>query len=255
VRRPLFLQVGVGKLSGPARLNAAAAGQLLYVTDQQSSRRFLVDSGASVSLIPHSSPSPSSGPRLVGPDGGDIACWGERELQLQLGGLPFTWKFLRAAVAFPILGLDFLKANSLLLDATDAQLVHKPSGTAVPLCRRASGPNAAIILSPCNGQVLSTFIAGKAVPGGLERVPSSVQEAAAAVKRPPGVGGAAQRVQSIQQLLTAFPDVLNPSKRLPATKHGVVHHLRTQGPPIASSTPRSWPPPRRSLQRWNETVL
>jgi hypothetical protein len=65
-----------------------------------------------------------------------------------------------------------------------------------------------------------------------ERVPSCVQEVVATVKRPPGVGGAAERVHSIQQPLAAFPYVLNPPKWLPATKHGVVHHLQTQGPPI-----------------------
>jgi hypothetical protein len=36
------------------------------------------------------------------------------------------------------------------------------------------------------------------------------------------------------QLLDRFLDVVNPSKRLPATSHGVEHHLQTSGLPIAS---------------------
>jgi hypothetical protein len=37
----------VGKLNGPGRLNAVAAGQLIHMLDQISNRRFLVDTGAS----------------------------------------------------------------------------------------------------------------------------------------------------------------------------------------------------------------
>jgi len=40
--------------------------------------------------------------------------------------------------------------------------------------------------------------------------------------------------QAISQLLEEFVDVLNPSKKLPATSHGVEHHLQTSGPPLAS---------------------
>jgi hypothetical protein len=37
-----------------------------------------------------------------------------------------------------------------------------------------------------------------------------------------------------QLLLQRFEDVVNPSKVLPQTSHGVEHHLETRGPPIAS---------------------
>jgi hypothetical protein len=37
-----------------------------------------------------------------------------------------------------------------------------------------------------------------------------------------------------QLLLQCFEDVVNPSKVLPQTSHGVEHHLDTRGPPIAS---------------------
>ena len=38
----------------------------------------------------------------------------------------------------------------------------------------------------------------------------------------------------MEELLSSYQDVINPSKRLPATSHGVEHHLQTTGPPIAS---------------------
>jgi hypothetical protein len=39
---------------------------------------------------------------------------------------------------------------------------------------------------------------------------------------------------SFQSLLESFPDVVNPSKKLPVTSHGVCHHIVTTGPPVAA---------------------
>jgi hypothetical protein len=162
----------LGKLACPARLNAAAAGQLLYIVDEQSGRRFLVDSGASLSLLPHLSSAPGDSNRLLGPTGKPIASWGGEAVQLSFGGRAFPWQFLRAAVAFPILGLDFLKHHQLCLDAAGGKLIQLQSGAVIPLCRRGSGPSASVVFtSPV--LPLSSFSAGKAVPGEQLRVPSS----------------------------------------------------------------------------------
>ena len=48
------LPVG-GKLKTPARLNAVAAGMLVHIKDQLTDWRYLVDTGASFSLVPHHS--------------------------------------------------------------------------------------------------------------------------------------------------------------------------------------------------------
>ncbi len=125
MRRPDVLPLGVGKLAGPARLNAAAAGQLLYLMDQQSGRRYLVDSGASVSLLPFSSKEPAVGPGLLGPDGGHIACWGVQRADLVLGGIRYPWNFVRAAVAFTILGLDFLKEHGFMKKRREREFFEK----------------------------------------------------------------------------------------------------------------------------------
>ena len=55
----------VGKLAPPARINAAA-GQLVYLVDQLTGRHFLVDTGASFSLLPHQSRALLTGPQLTG---------------------------------------------------------------------------------------------------------------------------------------------------------------------------------------------
>jgi hypothetical protein len=104
-------------------LNAIAPGQLLHVTDILSNRRFLVDTGAAFSIFPHISPDRPCGPALQGPGGQAIQCWGEKEMQLQLGSRRFGWTFLLAAVDFAILGADFLKHHKLAVDLHSDQLV------------------------------------------------------------------------------------------------------------------------------------
>jgi hypothetical protein len=49
----------------------------------------------------------------------------------------------------------------------------------------------------------------------------------------PGSHLASQFPIFFQILLQRYQDVVNPSKVLPASSHGVVHHLRMTGPPIA----------------------
>jgi hypothetical protein len=98
------------------QLNAVAPGQLLHVIDVLTNRRFLVDTGAAYSIFPHTSSNRPCGPALQGPGGQTIQCWGEREMQLQLGSRFFQWTFLLAAVDFAILGADFLKHHKLAVD-------------------------------------------------------------------------------------------------------------------------------------------
>ena len=82
---------------------------LVHVQCQLTGRRYLVDTGATFSLIPHKSSEPQARhPRLIGPGGQPIRCWGKERLQLQFSGRLFMWTFIKAEVTFPILGVDFL---------------------------------------------------------------------------------------------------------------------------------------------------
>jgi hypothetical protein len=96
----------------------------MHLKDDISNRRFLVDTGAAFSVFPHSSEEPPSGPRLKGPAGRIIRCWGQRTLQLSFNGLHFSWDFLLAEVEFPILGVDFLRHHKLAVDAAAGHLLH-----------------------------------------------------------------------------------------------------------------------------------
>ena len=97
-----------GKLGLRGLVNAVAPSQLVYVTDQLSNRRILVDTGAAYSILLHQSSTLPSGPPLAGPNGRPIACWGDKPVQLVLDNHRFQWTFLRAAVQCPIIGINFI---------------------------------------------------------------------------------------------------------------------------------------------------
>ena len=54
---PLLL---VRKLGSPGWLNAVAARLLVHIVDSSNHRRYLVDRGASYSILPHKSPLPAT---------------------------------------------------------------------------------------------------------------------------------------------------------------------------------------------------
>jgi hypothetical protein len=116
-----------GKLTYRGRLNAVAPGLLVHIVDQLSGRRYLIDTGASYSIFPHVSRKPASGPRLTGPAGQLIRCWGERELTLSFHGRRFKWTFLLAEVQFAIVGVDFLRHFQLLVDPAASRLIDTKS--------------------------------------------------------------------------------------------------------------------------------
>ncbi len=69
-----------------------------------------------VSVLPHSSLSPSSGQPLTEADGKSIASWGTVTRTLCFGIRTFLCTFILAAVSESILGTDFLAAHRLLVD-------------------------------------------------------------------------------------------------------------------------------------------
>ena len=56
-------------------------------------------------------------------------------MNIVCAGQSFLWRFLRAAVAFPLLGTDFLIHHKLLVDLANMRLVGN-SGTSIPLVSR-----------------------------------------------------------------------------------------------------------------------
>ena len=129
---PLCVQVGK-LVRRPSELNSL--GGLVFLKDSVSNQQFLVDTGAAVSVFPHKSSESSSGPPLVGADGKSIASWGKISKRLVFGPASFLCSFILAAVSKPILGVDFLAANRLLVDPFTRTVLSaatlKPVGAAI----------------------------------------------------------------------------------------------------------------------------
>ena len=119
----------VGKRQGRPSVVAQAAGSiqgLFYLHDKISKRRFLVDTGAEVSVIPASgldTRTRHSGPPLLAANRSSIRTYGMRALSLRFGSSTYKWNFVVADVARPLLGADFLRSNSLLVDLENKRLV------------------------------------------------------------------------------------------------------------------------------------
>ena len=82
---------------------------LIFLKDDLTGDNFLVDTGATLSIVPHNSNESPSGPILNGANGKLIPTWGFISKVVQFQGRSFQHFFLQAAVAGPILGIDFLK--------------------------------------------------------------------------------------------------------------------------------------------------
>ena len=107
-----------------AAVSSCPTGQLALLVDKSTQQQFLVDRGSSYSIIPHRSQEPTPGPRLCTADQSPIACWGDRKIHVAAGGRRFTWPFLLADVAMPIIGANFLRLVCH----------HRCSGRPIPRC-------------------------------------------------------------------------------------------------------------------------
>ena len=171
MQRTLF---EVGKQPGQP-LAATSAGlipsRLFFVTDRSSGLRFLVDTGTEVSVVP-----PSRAERKHRQDGltlqavnnTSIATYGKRSLTLDLGlRRTFRWVFVIADVKNPILGADFLRNYSFLVDVGHNRLsdaltqlkvqgiashASSPSPTLLPRRPETILSKFSMVTHPCNSQ-------------------------------------------------------------------------------------------------------
>jgi hypothetical protein len=116
-----------------------------------------------------------------------IPAWGLRRT-VCFSGHNFEFDFLLAAVATPILGMDFLARFELSIIPAKKQVLHAASGHTFTKASTTSFIN-----------------------------PWSPETAAAVAALPP----------QVQQLLEEFPSLLHPCAAPPKPLHGVVHHIDT----------------------------
>ena len=125
----LFLDIGkrLGRSLTAAIASGSSSSRLFFIHDRTLNVRFLVDTGAEISVFPPTSVErrqPQAGVYLQAANSTPIATYGKRSLTLNLGlRRSYKWIFILADVKYPILGADFLQAHKLLVDVHSRRLI------------------------------------------------------------------------------------------------------------------------------------
>ena len=194
------IQAETGKRpSGAPDVNAAVprnnlSGNLLFVHDSKSRRKWLIDGGALISIIP-----PTQKQRLAGPtgqqlqaaNGTTIACYGSSDEEIHINNKCYPFTLTVADVKRPILGADFLACFYLAPNHRDGTLINLTDFSTIP-CKwdRNSEPCRVHLIEEANNPYY--------------------------------------------QLLDRFPELSVPSFEIKEPLHGVRHHIPTSCHPIQS---------------------
>ena len=103
-----------------------STSRLFYVSDTITKQRFLIDTGAAVSVLPPTKAdrNRSSSLQLTAANGTPIPTHGQRSITLDLGlKRCFRWIFIIADTPAPILGADFLRNFTLIVDVARGHLI------------------------------------------------------------------------------------------------------------------------------------
>jgi hypothetical protein len=108
-----------------------ANARLIFFTDELDRDRYMVDTGATLSIVSCNSKTTPSDPLLKGAGGQPIPSWGfviKKTVQFQ--SKLFSSQFLQAAVAGPILGIDFLRRFKATIAPETNQIFFACTATA-----------------------------------------------------------------------------------------------------------------------------
>ncbi|XP_077553167.1 uncharacterized protein LOC144167908 [Haemaphysalis longicornis] len=152
-------------------------GRRIFVTDQITKQRYLVDSGSDVCCYPRhhlQGPRPPTSFELSAANQSTIKTYGSRRLHIQLKNLcrDFHWNFVIADVAEPIIGSDFLAHYNLLPDSRNVQLIDATTGHSTPAQRTTAQQPSIKVLSIDNPSPYHAILAefpGLTRPSGLPR--------------------------------------------------------------------------------------
>ncbi|KAL5484407.1 hypothetical protein EMCRGX_G020900 [Ephydatia muelleri] len=127
-----------GKEQAIVAMAASHNTGLFFLWDKISGRQFLVDTGAEISVIPATASDKRNthdkqGPLLSAANGTTIKTYRSRIVPLQFASKGYQWSFTIADVSRPLLGADFLRSNSLLVDLKGRRLVDAETYHSVPL--------------------------------------------------------------------------------------------------------------------------
>ena len=186
------------------------SSRLFFITDKTTGTRFLVDTGAEVSVLPPSQSERRLSPtkfKLQAVNQSHITTYGERSMTLNLGLRRICrWVFIVADIPTPILGADFLTHFGLLVDVKRHKLIDATTNLAV------------------NGVTTDSVN----TPLSLKMVRSTGTR--------------------FDNLLQRHPGITQPVYTATSVKHSVTHHIETRGPPVAAR-PRRLAPDRLDIAK------
>ena len=174
--------------------NNSSSNDLLFVHDSVTKRKWLIDGGAVLSIIPPTTAQRVKGPngtRLQAANGSPIACYGSSKIVVSLPDRQIPFNVVVADVGHSILGSDFLAHSYLAPNHRDGRLVD-----------------------------LTDF--------------SSIQASFEDSAQPIRINFVEHAKDPCYQLLDSFPSLSNPSFKPKEVRHGVLHHIPTSGIPVQS---------------------
>lgn len=138
MRTPLCLPPSPKKPGQPLGLEAYASGDRtnrLIIVDKSTGAKFLVDSGAEISVLPKTTNEktlPACELKLYAANKTTINTYGQKQVTLNLGlPRPLKWKFTIADVPHAIIGADFLVSNKFIIDLGAQCLIDKTTSKIV----------------------------------------------------------------------------------------------------------------------------
>ncbi|KHJ41124.1 hypothetical protein D918_08817 [Trichuris suis] len=152
--QPVTAKAACPQQANDALTSTLCKQRLLFAWDRLSGRRFLIDTGAEISIVPPTSADTRSRkqtPSLIAANNSSIKTYGTRTLPLKFGSRNFTWTFAIADVSQPFIGADFLRAHALLVDVRGQRLVDAEMFNSISLSHtRATAPHLASVASHDN---------------------------------------------------------------------------------------------------------
>ncbi|ROT74823.1 Transposon Ty3-G Gag-Pol polyprotein [Penaeus vannamei] len=119
-------------------INAVIRSQIgFHVQDERSSKHFLIDTGAFLSIFPATQTDRRTAAndlqKLVAANRTPINTYGSRDIAMHLAGHPYLCSFFIADVTRPLLGADFLSHHNLLVDMRKCRLINTETFTPLPV--------------------------------------------------------------------------------------------------------------------------
>jgi hypothetical protein len=198
---------------------------LMFLRDSYNQLNFLVDSGASLSIIPFSSSQTPLGPKLLGANG-QHSHLGISSKNYQNWTSQFEHEFLLAKVAIPILGLDFFRKFQLSIHPLQCHVMDKAG-------QPISAIFAAVADKPPQQEVRSlprsVAAADRAPAAPTKEVRQPLSTAADMAAQTPLQEVSMSIPEPVRRLLAKYPSIIRSETLTPTPTHGVEHVIDTGG--------------------------